>query len=274
MSSKSERGEAASVREALGADRVEQMALYEADLQRHEEALIDLGRTGTAIRGFAITAVAALVAAGFASGERQLGWLALLTAGYFAVLDFYWSRLDAEIRDRIKFLSGLAQNYRKALAGGITGRRQLLKLESDLRSFDPFGTMPSRPILWMGYRNWKAKKAWQRRQKQVGARKGGEESTFKPTKGPAIGPFKQFCFLYVILAAIASGTAIEGKTKPDEKIILCVPPGQVGATSVGLQLEGCNERPGPKAARRVRNGPRTEGAQPTAVSGPKGVDSK
>jgi hypothetical protein len=224
MSPSSEPAAAGSVREALGPDRMDQIELYEADLKRHEEALIDLGRTETAIRGFAITAVAALVAAAYASGEQALGWVAFVTGLYFGFLDYYCSRLDAELRGRIKFLSRLAQSYRRVLAGGVNRRRlSLLRLESDLGSFDPFGTMPSKPVLWMGYRNWRDKRVWRQRQALAKAEGISSESVFKPTKAPALGPIRQFWFLYLILTVISVGTAVVGGPGGRETALVCAP---------------------------------------------------
>ncbi len=266
MSPKSEPAAADSVRESLGDDRVHQMELYEADLKRHEEALIDLGRTETAIRGFAITAVAALIAAAYASGERGLGWVALVTGLYFGFLDYYCSRLDAELRDRIKFLSRLAQSYRRVLAGGVKRRRpSLLKLESDLSSFDPFGTMPSKPILWMGYRNWKDRRAWQRRQKQAKAKGIKSEGVFKPAKGPALGPIRQFWFLYLILTVISAGTAVKGQSSQKEKIILCLPNGPIDARGVGLELRGCARHPAPRPG-SVPDRPKPQDGRPRSTA--------
>jgi hypothetical protein len=240
MSPGSESPGANSVSEALGPDRVGQIALYEADLKRHEEALSNIERTETAIRGFAITAVAALVAAAYASSETLLGFVALGIAVYFAFLDYYWSRLEAEITVRIAFLSEIAQSYRRVLSGGLKRRRKsLVRLEADLSSFDPFGSLPANPILCMAFRNWRDKKAWNKRRKR-GAKKGvRNEGAFKPRKAPPIGPFKQFFVLYLILAGVSLAIGLTSTSRDQREIILCRPSGQIAAKGMGLNLHGC-----------------------------------
>lgn len=246
-----------SVGAVLGPDRLDQITLYEADLKRHEEALGNIGRTETAIRGFAITAVAALIAAAYASGERGLGFVALAIGAYFGFLDYYWSRLDAELSERIGFLSELAQRYRSVLAGGVRRRRnRVLKLEEYLSSFDPFGAIPTKPVLCMAYRNWRDKQAWTRRRARAEAKGVKSEGEFKPSKAPPIGPFKQFCFLYLALAVIALATGLSSSANKEREIILCRPSGQIAAHGVGeLNLRGCVDTaiqaPPPRLAARV-----------------------
>jgi hypothetical protein len=133
----------------LGPDSVELLRACAEDLIRHEAAVNEHHRTALTIRGFALTAVAALIASGFASDLALPEYFAIGTALLFLFADFYYSRLYTEVRRPIPVLESLLRSHRRLLGRRIRSDTAILELRGDLRAYGRRPVIPvERPNLW------------------------------------------------------------------------------------------------------------------------------
>jgi hypothetical protein len=135
--------------EALGPDALELIRLVEEDLKRHEAVLNEHQRTAFTIRGLALTAVAALIAASYASFVALPAWFAIGAVVLFLTADYYYARLYAGVEQTMPVLESLSHEYRRILGRRARTRDAFDNLRGDLRSYSSSGAVPdSRPKLW------------------------------------------------------------------------------------------------------------------------------
>lgn len=138
-----------SLRSVLGDDLDDLARLAREDQKRHEDAINEHHRTALTIRGFAITAVAALVAAVFVSRSVIPALLAVLLSGFFCFVDYYYSRLYADVTQRLPVLEQLSKRYRGLLVRPHPlPPRSLRHLRSALRTYSSGPSIPRTPKLW------------------------------------------------------------------------------------------------------------------------------
>lgn len=138
-----------SLRSALGDDLDDLAVLAREDQKRHEDAINEHHRTTLTIRGFAITAVAALIAAVFVSRSAIPAVLAILLSAFFCFVDYYYSRLYAEVTQRLPVLEQLSKRYRGLLARPHPlPQRSLRHLRSALLTYSGGPSIPRTPKLW------------------------------------------------------------------------------------------------------------------------------
>jgi hypothetical protein len=131
----------------LGEDLDDLAQLAREDQTRHEEAINEHHRTTLTIRGFAITAVAALIAAIFVSRSVIPAIAAMLLSAYFCFVDFYYSRLYTQVSGRLRVLERLSRRYRGLLARRHRRPAQLQKMRADLLTYSSGPAIPRTPRL-------------------------------------------------------------------------------------------------------------------------------
>lgn len=229
-----------SLQSELGADACELVELYESDLQRHEDAVGEHNRTVLTIRGFAITAVAALIAGTYASRRWEPAAAGAMAALYFAFLDYYNSRLYIKVEQRIPLLESIAQSYRNlGSASRSRRRREVPELQTYLRAYSPRVVIPRRPELKADFKAWLSTL---RRHRQ--AVKEAKAQDLAPPKRQRIrtrgsDSFRQFAGIYVLLTTIATLSAFTLNGDSKEKIILCQSSNGVRVMTNTQDTQGC-----------------------------------
>jgi hypothetical protein len=135
------------LRSDLGADWDDLVGLAREDEKRHEEAINEHHRTTLTIRGFAITAVAALIAAVFVSGSVIPAVIAVLLSAYFCFVDFYYSRLYAQVNQRLRVLERISRRYRGMLSRPHRPAGSLRVIRVDLLTYSSRAAIPRKPKL-------------------------------------------------------------------------------------------------------------------------------
>jgi hypothetical protein len=209
-----------NLRTALGEDLDDLALLAREDQKRHEDAINEHHRTTLTIRGFAITAVAALIAAVFVSRSAVPALLAVLLSAFFCFVDYYYSRLYVEVNQRLPVLEQLSKRYRGLLARPHPlPQRSLHHLRSALRAYSSGPSIPRTPKLWPI--RWVGK------------------------------PFSIFVFLYLGLAgsAIAGGIYALTSHEPEsrEVIVRCLGVGMLNSGSQCAMSRTGSDGSGPGA---------------------------
>jgi hypothetical protein len=138
-----------SVEAQIGPDGVELVRLVHEDLARHESALNEHQRTALTIRGFALTAVAGLLAGSFATWVPSLGGFAATVLLMFLVADYYYSRLYTRVERSLPVLESLSTAYRRLLSRPLRSRDDIDDFRGDLRTYADKAAAPdTRPRLW------------------------------------------------------------------------------------------------------------------------------
>jgi hypothetical protein len=114
---------------------MELVRLAESDLARHEAALNEHHRTALTIRGFAMTAVAALIAVGYASETLLPEIVAFFAACVFLWVDYYYDRLASDLRQRFPVLISLSVTYRRLRVKANRTDPEIDNFRGDLRSY-------------------------------------------------------------------------------------------------------------------------------------------
>jgi hypothetical protein len=221
-----------SLKVTLGEDWATLIELSEVDLERHEDAVNAHSRSSMTIRGFAITAVAALVAATYASGNPLPACAGFLASLYLGVLDWGYTLLYAKTEQRIRVLNSLGRSYRRLAARPLRRSNDSIKeLQGDLRAYSSQPAVPKElnlvDDLRTAWRNWLQKR-----------RRGPAGEKGDPT-GPGLGSFRWYLPLYAFLAAVALVSATTADGRGEERIVLCRPPGQIAVIAKGLKAEDC-----------------------------------
>jgi hypothetical protein len=137
-----------SLRSLIGDDLDYLLALAREDQKRHEDAINEHHRTTLTIRGFAITAVAALIAAVFVSRSVIPAIIATLLSAFFCFVDYYYSRLYGQVSQRLPVLEQLNKRHRGLLARPHPiPQRSLHHLRSALRTYSGGPSIPRTPRL-------------------------------------------------------------------------------------------------------------------------------
>jgi hypothetical protein len=129
--------------EELGPDGVELVRLVEVDCRQHEATLAEHHRTAMTIRGFALTAVAALVAAGYASAAVLPEILAAVAALAFLLVDYYYVSLSVPLVKRLRVLVSLSGRHRRLLAKEHPTTGEVDRFRGDLRSYNSALVIPT-----------------------------------------------------------------------------------------------------------------------------------
>lgn len=201
-----------SLRTELSEDQFDLIQLYEGDLKRHEEAINEHNRTLFTVRGFAVTAVAALIAATYASHAWEPALGALFAAVFFAVVDYNYARLYSEIAGRRNVLESLAQSYRKLMrvpSRTAHRERQLEDFKADLRSYLPGSVNPSSPELWESIRG--NRRELQKERKE-GVRWRSAAAKFLGRQTP--DSFRSFALFYAFMILVALVSALTVGSEP------------------------------------------------------------
>jgi len=131
----------------LGGDWDDLAQLAREDARRHEEAINEHHRTTLTIRGFAVTAVAALIAAIFVSGSVVPAAFAVVLSLFFCFVDFYYSRLYAQVERRLRVLEAIDRRYRGLLARRSRPPQVLKRLRIRLLTYSSGPAIPRTPDL-------------------------------------------------------------------------------------------------------------------------------
>lgn len=135
------------LRSELGEDWDNLAQLAREDERRHEEAINEHHRTTLTIRGFAVTAVAALIAATFVSNSAIPAGFAVLLSFFFCFVDFYYSRLYTQVERRLKVIEQLDRRYRRLLSRRSRTPKSLQRLRVDLLTYSSGPAIPRMPNL-------------------------------------------------------------------------------------------------------------------------------
>ena len=135
------------LRSELGGDWDDLAGLAQEDQKRHESAINEHHRTTLTIRGFAITAVAALIAAVFVSDSVIPAVIAVLLVAYFCFVDFYYSRLYTQVSRRLRVLERVGRRYRGLLGRQHRSARSLQGMRVDLLTYSSGPAIPRTPRL-------------------------------------------------------------------------------------------------------------------------------
>lgn len=135
------------LRDDLGPDWDGLAGLAREDERRHEEAINEHHRTTLTIRGFAVTAVAALIAAVFVSRSWIPAAFAVILSLFFCFVDFYYSRLYTEVERRLRVLEQINRRYRGLLARQTRSAQSLKRLRVSLLTYSSGPAIPRTPSL-------------------------------------------------------------------------------------------------------------------------------
>lgn len=135
------------LRSDLGGDWDDLAKLAREDARRHEEAINEHHRTTLTIRGFAVTAVAALIAAIFVSESVVPAAFAVVLSLFFCFVDFYYSRLYAQVERRLRVLEAIDRRYRGLLARRSRPPQALKRLRIRLLTYSSGPAIPRTPDL-------------------------------------------------------------------------------------------------------------------------------
>lgn len=135
------------LRDDLGPDWDGLARLAREDERRHEEAINEHHRTTLTIRGFAVTAVAALIAAVFVSSSWIPAAFAVVLSLFFCFVDYYYSRLYTEVERRLRVLEQINRRYRGLLARKSRSAQSLKRLRVRLLTYSSGPAIPRTPSL-------------------------------------------------------------------------------------------------------------------------------
>jgi hypothetical protein len=133
----------------IGPDDVELVRLLEDDLKQTESVINGYDRTVTTIRGLAVTAVATLVGAGYASHAMPPTIIAIVIAIFFLIVDYYYSCLYSGAEGRIRVLVSLSNGHRRLRARPQRRPGDVDDFRGDLRTYSAAPLLPSDfPSIW------------------------------------------------------------------------------------------------------------------------------
>jgi hypothetical protein len=237
-----------SLKSELSENWLTLIALCEEDLGRREDALNGHNRSSMTVRGFAITAVAALVAASYVSSSDVPAFVGAGVALYFAYIDLQYSLLYAKTEQSLNVLHELSRTHRKLLSrrGGKQRQEQLANFRGDMRSYAAEPAVPKEPRIWARLRNWlrdvevaKRIGTWLKGEHQVAKMRTKLRAARKwRPRSEGLRSYLQFVPVYFLLAGLAlfSGFTV---TSHQETIVLCRPSGEIGASTAGIDANGC-----------------------------------
>jgi hypothetical protein len=133
----------------LGRDSYELVTLAAEDQTRTTETINEHHRTTLTVRGFALTAVAALIVASFVSDTPIPAFFAVFTALYLSWIDYHYSGLYHQAEQTLQVLKSLDHKHRRLLVRHRRTQRQLTRFKGDLRAYNANPPVPTNPGQWI-----------------------------------------------------------------------------------------------------------------------------